>query len=241
MRDRCLYHKLGRLSSKDHPCAPGPRSMGNTLHRELTLTIKSLKCTCCGREMMGTPNSFSMSAPWPKWSAAPDDPISDRDFKRRVKLTADTCIVDEQLFWVRGVIELPIIGAEEPFMWGVWASIHPDAFADMQRRLDTPGRENDPPTFGWLLSEIPGYDLTTELLKVMVHTRPVGLRPWFEVEPGSHLLATEQTEGISIERWHRLVDAASARLAKGVSAAGGWRGLVSGVLARLGIGGVSKR
>jgi Uncharacterized protein conserved in bacteria (DUF2199)/Protein of unknown function (DUF2500) len=47
------------------------------------------------------------------------------------------------------------------------------------------GRESEPPYFGWLSTSITGYPETVGL-KTNVHTRPVGERPYVELEPTDH-------------------------------------------------------
>jgi hypothetical protein len=61
------------------------------------------------------------------------------------------------------------------------------------------GRENEPPYFGWLSNRLPLYSETLNL-KTHVHTRPVGQRPFVELEPTNHPLAVEQRQGITLTR-----------------------------------------
>jgi hypothetical protein len=67
---------------------------------------------------------------------------------------------------------------------------------------ETPGRETEPPYFGWLSTLLPGYPDTVQL-KTNVHTRAVGRRPFIELEATDHPLAVEQREGIT---WDRVVE-----------------------------------
>ena len=57
----------------------------------------------------------------------------------------------------------------------------------------TPEREQEPPYFGWLSTELPVYPLTTLNLKTSVHTQPVDTRPHIEVEPTDHPLPWSNT------------------------------------------------
>jgi hypothetical protein len=52
----------------------------------------------------------------------------------------------------------------------------------------------------WLTTELPVYPATTLNLKTRVHTRPVGERPFVELQLTDHPLAIEQRTGISLER-----------------------------------------
>lgn len=152
------------------------------------------------------PTDFAFEPPWLAMDVAEDE------FGSRVRLTSEFFVVDDEAFFVRGIIELPILGTEESFAWGVWCSLSRQSYERAVERWDKPGAEREPPAFGWLHCRLPGYDKSTWLLKTMVHPRDASTRPWVEVEPGSHRLADEQTHGITIERWHALAKAAMAML-----------------------------
>ena len=117
------------------------------------------------------------------------------------ELTDETCVLGGEHFLVRGRIEIPVLdGDGEVFSWGVWVSLSAPNFARAMELWDTPGREAEPPYFGWLSTELPGYTPGTLLLKTNVHTRRVGQRPLVEVEPTEHPLAVEQRTGITLAR-----------------------------------------
>jgi hypothetical protein len=46
-------------------------------------------------------------------------------------------------------------------------------------------------------------------LKTRVHTRPVGLRPFIELEPTEHPLAVEQQNGITLARVKEIIEGLS--------------------------------
>lgn len=64
---------------------------------------------------------------------------------------------------------------------------------------ETEGRVHEEPSFGWHSTAIPGYPETLNL-KTNIHTRPVGVNPFVELEPTNHPLAIEQREEITLER-----------------------------------------
>ncbi|MFB6830585.1 DUF2199 domain-containing protein [Streptomyces hydrogenans] len=115
-------------------------------------------------------------------------------------LSADQCVVLGQHYFVKGLIEIPVIGGDEVFSWGVWVSLSRENFARAAELWDTPGRESERPYFGWLTTDLPVYPSPTLNLKTHVHTRPVGERPRVELEPTDHPLAVEQRTGISLDR-----------------------------------------
>jgi hypothetical protein len=125
--------------------------------------------------------------------------IPEAERETRCELTSDICVVDDEFFFVRACLEIPVHDADEPFIWGVWCSLSRTNFDEYLRCLDSPGRGEVGPYFGWLSAALQTYP-DTENLKTMVHPRAPGERPWVELEPTDHPLAVEQREGISVER-----------------------------------------
>lgn len=122
-------------------------------------------------------------------------------------LSQEQCIIQGQQFFVRGRIVIPVLDADgAEFDWGVWVSLSPENYARASELWDTPGRETEPPYFGWLSTELPLYQPSTLLLKTHVHTQPIGQRPLIELEPTDHPLAVEQRTGITLARVHEFAE-----------------------------------
>ncbi|MGW2424239.1 DUF2199 domain-containing protein [Streptomyces sp. NPDC001709] len=115
-------------------------------------------------------------------------------------LSSDQCVIRRQHYFVKGLIEIPVIGSDVVFSWGVWVSLSRENFSQAVDLWDRPGREAEKPYFGWLTTDLPVYSTTTLNLKTHVHTRPVGERPCVELEPTDHPLAVEQRMGITLDR-----------------------------------------
>jgi hypothetical protein len=139
------------------------------------------------------PTSYGYEAPWTWYT------VGEGDREQRCSLNADYCVIDNSDFFVRGCLEVPIIGREEPFIWGVWVSLSKTNFEREQRLADSPNRVSEAPYFGWLSTRIEIYP-DTAALKTNVHTRRVGARPFIELEPTEHLLSKEQRCGLTVER-----------------------------------------
>jgi hypothetical protein len=150
-------------------------------------------CGRCGRRHHELPLHYGFQAP-ALWSAVPEAERS-----RRCLLSGDQCVIDQEHFFVVGNLELPVVGAGGRFSWDVWVSLSARNFDRACSLFETPGRESEPPYFGWVSSSVPCYPETLSL-KAMVHTRPVGVRPLVELEPTGHPLAVEQREGVTWER-----------------------------------------
>ncbi|MEU1086018.1 DUF2199 domain-containing protein [Streptomyces sp. NPDC005892] len=129
--------------------------------------------------------------------AAWDPAFADADDRL---LSADQYVVRGQHCFVKGLIEIPVIGSDEVFSWGGWVSLSRESFSLPSDLWERPGRETEEPYFGRLTTDLPVYPRTTLSLKTHVHTRPVGERPYVELEPSDHLLAIEQRTGISLGR-----------------------------------------
>ena len=157
------------------------------------------ECSTCGEWHDDLPMSFGADAPYQYSVVAPEE----REW--RVKLAYDQCIIDDEHYFVRGCLELPVLHGDGPFIWGVWVSLSEKSFDRMSELWSTPGRENEPSYFGWLSTSIPCYPDTLNL-KSRVHTRPLGERPLIELEITEHPLAIEQQNGITMARVQEIVE-----------------------------------
>ncbi|MEU3556908.1 DUF2199 domain-containing protein [Streptomyces fragilis] len=125
-------------------------------------------------------------------------------------LSADQCVIKGEHFFVKGLIEIPVrdsaVPGGEVFEWGVWVSLSAQNFRRSDELWETPGREAEPPYFGWLNTSLPLYSPSTLNLRTNVHTREVGRRPYVELEPTDHPLAVEQREGITLARVREIAE-----------------------------------
>ncbi|HEX7664768.1 MAG TPA: DUF2199 domain-containing protein [Polyangiaceae bacterium] len=130
-------------------------------------------------------------------------PMAERD--ARVIWTPDTCIVDRERYFVRGVLELPFV--DDPnrgtFGFGVWVSQKKESF---DRYVSAKEGEAIGPFFGWLCTAITSFPRPEDRLKTMAHFSKEGRqRPRIELEPTEHPLAVAQREGITIARAWEIV------------------------------------
>lgn len=156
----------------------------------------SFRCATCDEMHHGIP-SFGAHAPFSYYQ------VPEEERARRCSLGSDDCVIDDNLFFVRGCIEIPVHGFDEPFSWGVWLSLSEASFGEWVRTFDVARRSDVGPFFGWLNTQLSVYPETLSL-KTMVHLRDDGIRPYIELEPNDHPLALEQRNGISPERLARI-------------------------------------
>jgi hypothetical protein len=150
------------------------------------------RCAKCGEVHRGMP-TFGVDHPL-TYHGVPEG-----ERERRCSLGSDDCVIDETWFFVRGCLEIPVHGAADPFVWGVWVSLSRASYAEWRRSFGQSKRSHIGPFFGWL-DTWPNVYPDTKNLKTMVHLRDDGIRPYIELEPTDHPLAIEQCQGIGVER-----------------------------------------
>ena len=153
--------------------------------------IEGYTCNCCGEYQEELPTSYGSAAPVYYFSAEPEE----RD--ERFELGEELCSMDNEHFFIRGCIEIPIIGTDEHLIWGVWVSLSKVNFNKVKENWND--QELLEPMFGWLSTDVPCYPDTVNL-KALVHPRKDGVRPYVELEPTDHPLAVELQNGVTIER-----------------------------------------
>ena len=160
------------------------------------MSTEQFFCVTCGAAHSGPPLSFAAPAPelWQPEMAADESCLLD----------ADLCVIGGERFFVRGLIELPVWDSPDVFTYSMWVSLSRPNFTRAVDVWEQPGRETEPPCFGWLANAIAGYEPTTLNLRTNVHTRPVGQLPYIELEPTGHPLAVEQRTGISRVRLEQI-------------------------------------
>jgi hypothetical protein len=155
---------------------------------------EGFKCATCGRTHQSLPRSF-----------AADFPDLYANMKREERdvhaiIGSDQCVVDQRWFFIRGCLEIPVLGSTEPFLWGLWASVREEVFDEISESWEEAGREKIRGPFkGRLANSLSIYPETLNL-KVKILIQPVARRPLFIVEELEHPLGIEQQDGISEER-----------------------------------------
>jgi hypothetical protein len=112
----------------------------------------------------------------------------------------DFCVLNGEHYFVRSVLELPIIGSDKSrFGYGVWATLSKTNFYIYLAAFDDGDMTGLCPWFGWFSNSLQGYPETNPL-KCQVYPQNDRQRPLIELEPTSHPLAIEQRGGITFDR-----------------------------------------
>jgi hypothetical protein len=163
------------------------------------------KCGSCDEWHTGPMLDLGFDAPryWSdeyergcRWSLLPSGALEDTC---KTFLDSDYCSVDGEYFFVRGIIELPILGSAEDFCWGVWGSLSRENFEALIRADAKNEQPEKREMFSWLSTWMSGYPDTKGLKMTAVIQEP-GTRPVFHLERADHPLVKEFFEGITPER-----------------------------------------
>lgn len=150
-------------------------------------------CGICGEEHEGEPFSFGADYPDPYLQI----PQNERD--NRAELGDSQCIIDGEKFFVRGCLEIPIIGRDAKFIWGLWVVVWDRDFDWIEETWNKQGREANAPLIpGRIVNELPEYPSVFNL-KVKLRTREVG-GPLIEPQEDEHPITLEYRRGITVER-----------------------------------------
>jgi hypothetical protein len=161
--------------------------------------IFSFKCASCDDIHEGSP-SFAFTAPDP-WLSQPP---AVRDAGH---LGTDLCRyedADGPHFFIRVLLEVPIHGIADPFLWGVWVSLSETNYARYVDTYDAP--DVDDRYFGWFCNALPWYPDSLNL-KTEVHPRTGKQRPFIVLEESVHPLSVDYHEGISVQRAQDIAEA----------------------------------
>ena len=153
------------------------------------------KCSVCGATHDDLPD-VAHDKPY-YWYTVPAEQRS-----LRASLTEDTCVIDDEDYFIRGVIYIPVHDYHRDFAFGSWVSQKKENFYEYLRHPDS---NQIGPFFGWLSSEISFYQESTLNLKTMAHFIGGDKRPTIELEPSDHPLSVDQHEGISLSRAYEIV------------------------------------
>jgi hypothetical protein len=166
--------------------------------RHFVAAIFAFECATCGKVHEGSP-SYGFSSPW--YYAQLSEPD-----RANASLSDDTCTITDEGhtdYFVRAVVEVPIHGVEDGFLWGVWVSLSKASFDRYVATYNDPDESDT--YFGWFSNRLPFYPDTIGL-KTQVHPRKGGLRPFLEIERAGHPLAEDLADGISVERAQHIAE-----------------------------------
>lgn len=162
------------------------------------LRTETWQCASCGNTHRGI---FDLECAKPDfWQESEDHLPNSAALKSTHCLSDDFCILENEHYFVRCVLRLPLVGSPgEFFAFGVWATLSKKNFERYKETFDSGEQEELGPWFGWFSNRLKGYPDTLNL-ECQVHPQAGRQRPWIELEAIAHPLAKESLDGITYER-----------------------------------------
>ena len=162
------------------------------------LWARSYRCSSCDEDHQGL---LDLACDNPEqWPESPlKAPNSALDLTGNF-LSSDFCVLHDEHFFVRVVLELPIIGSDgRTFGFGVWATLGRENFVRYVNTFDSGEQAELGPWLGWFSNRLMGYPDTLNL-KCRLHMQNNRQRPRVELQPTDHPLAVEQHSGVTFDR-----------------------------------------
>jgi hypothetical protein len=147
-------------------------------------------CRCCAKREQGPRALIKLT---------PDaiHAVPERDRARRAKTSPDLAVLDNERFFIRGVLLLPVREADPAFEFGVWAEVSKVDFKTYLAEYENPRPQFGP--FACALdSDLQPYD--SRGLPGFLTMRPDKHRPTLGFEGDDHQLARDQHAGLSLSR-----------------------------------------
>jgi hypothetical protein len=164
--------------------------------------IFAFKCSCCEEIHEGSP---SVGYRMPDQYAC----LSEEKKASIGKLSSDVCTITHEEgmdYFIRAVLEIPIHGIEEPFLWGIWVSLSEKSFNRYVETYDDPVEGEG--FFGWVCNAIPVYPFDESRPSDVV-VQLGGQRPKVTLhrgDPELDPLVTDQVNGISVARAQEIAE-----------------------------------
>ncbi len=164
--------------------------------------MTTFKCPECGK--IHDLSQAALVFRVPRHAAQISREVGKDEFEARVQLNDDLCAIDEKLYFIRGVLEVPVKDLDATFEWGLWALVDQADFNRYVELWDADVDENEPPFMGWLSGSPPEYP-EADMAEVTVHMRSKGMRPLFEIMASDQQLGIAQREGITPAQVHQFI------------------------------------
>lgn len=152
--------------------------------------IFAYRCRCCDKMFEGSPSvAYKRPDTWLQQSEA---------VQKAGACSDDFCQYtneDGSFYFIRTCLEVPIIGVEEPFLWGVWVSLSKtnfDRYWDTYDEVDVSDAY-----FGYLCNALPAYP-DTHGMSATVRPQADQQRPLLELHEREHPLFADFRDGITV-------------------------------------------
>jgi len=151
-----------------------------------------IKCSCCDKMLPANQMELTFGLPDEIFS------LSKKDREERTEGCTDLYILDDNRFFVRGLLPLPIKNQND-YCLGAWAEISEKDFERIEDLWDTDVGADEPRIKATLSNSMP-YTLSNGLTELEIQLQDSKSRPLFYVTSTSCTLYEEQSKGITAHR-----------------------------------------
>ena len=152
-----------------------------------------MKCGCCGKEAGDFTFDKTYQMPDVIWNL--DEAVR----AERAAIHGDFCRLNDD-YVLRGMVYLPLIGADRCFGWGLWAEVGKEEFFNYFENYENDNSSSSP-FVGRMANSIPFYSETNGIA-LNIKLGDETLRPIFYGTEQGHLLFKEQNSDVNLERVH---------------------------------------
>ena len=156
----------------------------------------TFRCSTCGEIHEGLPD---IGFRFPDYYFG----VPEGERETRITENEDLCIIDNEDYFIRGVMRIPLTDYEEDFGIGVWVSQKKENF---ETYVDNYNSDEIGPFFGWLSNEIPFFDEDTINLKTMAHFQGNDQRPLIVPNDADHPLCIAYHQGLTFHQAWELIN-----------------------------------
>jgi hypothetical protein len=168
--------------------------------------VDEVRCTTWGRTHPISESELSFKLPDIVFG------LSEEDRNSRCRIGPDIVSLDDERFFIRGLLPLAVPGRERTYNVGVWGEVSAETFERIYELWNASEQHQEPRMPGTLANKLPFHPDTLGLAVSVQLTGPKS-RPQFSVQAAEHSLYVEQLQGIDEHRAIEYSDPAARKAA----------------------------
>lgn len=152
-----------------------------------------IACACCGEPAPVSALELSFRLPDEVFQ------LSKAERDARCRLSSEYIVLNDNRFFIRALIPLPVHGRVEPYHIGIWAEVSEKNFFRALALSSKPAQASTPPIPARLANQLPFHESSMGLSLTLQLTGPDTV-PEVQLRPCKHTLYAEQSNGIDEAR-----------------------------------------
>jgi len=157
------------------------------------MTQELVKCPCCDKIVPA--DDMELSYRLPDAIAC----MSEDEIEEQCKYTNDYVVCNDEYFYIRCIISLPVQSSSRDYGIGAWAQVSPNSFNRIWELWSEDDQSSEPPIHGLLANDV-HLNTNSEDSKIEVQLTGAKSRPMITIKDPECSLYIEQKNGITIHR-----------------------------------------